>query len=78
MQRLHELIGRVLGIPADRVTDATAPENTESWDSYNALMLVSELEEMFLIQFTLDEVVAVKNVKDIKEALTRHGAAFEV
>ena len=36
-------------------------------------MLVSELENEFNVQFTMDEVTSVKCVKDIKEALKKHG-----
>ena len=36
-------------------------------------MLVSELEKNFNVKFIIDEVIAVKNFKDIKDALKKHG-----
>lgn len=52
------------------------PENTESWDSFNALVMVSELEQQFSVQFSMEEVYSVSCVKDIKEALINHGIVF--
>ena len=73
MMDLHTLIGRVLGIPPEQITDATSPDTVETWDSYNGLMLVSALEQECNVHFTMDEVIAVQNVGDIKSALRRHG-----
>ncbi len=73
---LHVILSRVLLISPAEITDETSPETVPTWDSYNALMLVSELEQTFQVKFTLDEVMAVKNVGDIKRHLTAHGIAF--
>lgn len=73
MEDVSAIVGRVFGIPSETVTDATAPGTVASWDSYNGLMLVSALEEAFGVSFTMDEVVAVRNVGDIRAALRRHG-----
>jgi len=72
LKKLNVLIARVLGVDKNSITDATSPDTVDSWDSYNGLMLVSELEKDFNVHFTMDEVVAVKNVGDIKMALRRH------
>jgi acyl carrier protein len=77
MKRLHEVLARVLGIDAAAITDETSPENVATWDSFNGLLLVSELEKTFSITFTMDEVTAVKRVADIKAALQRHGVKLE-
>jgi acyl carrier protein len=77
MKRLHDVLSRVLGINAAAITDETSPENVATWDSFNGLLLVSELEKTFSITFTMDEVTAVKRVADIKAALQRHGVKLE-
>ncbi|MBU2510535.1 acyl carrier protein [bacterium] len=76
-ERLKKLISRVLDIELNSITDTTSPETVESWDSFNGLMMVSELENEFSVRFTMDEVHAVKCVKDIKEALGLQGVKFE-
>lgn len=73
MDRLKNLLSKVLGIDPKSITDETSPANVESWDSFNGLVLVSELEKQFKVKFTIDEVTSVKNVGDIKKALKKHG-----
>ena len=73
MDKLKAILSKILGMEADSITDKTSPDNVESWDSFNGLMLVSELEKEFNVKFTMEEVVSVKNVRDIKESLKKHG-----
>ena len=46
-QKLIKLIASVLNIDENLINDETSPKNTESWDSFNALVMVSELEAQF-------------------------------
>jgi acyl carrier protein len=77
MSSLKSIVSKVLGIDESMINDDLSPENTDSWDSFNSLMLVSELESNFSLSFSMDEVKAVKCYKDIKEALKRHGVRIE-
>lgn len=73
METLKELVARVLGIDEEEINDDSSPENIGSWDSFNGLMLASELEKNFKVKFTMGEVASVTNFKDIKENLKKHG-----
>lgn len=75
-QKLMLLISSVLNIDINSISNDTSPENTESWDSFNALVMVSELESQFDVQFSIEEVYSVASVKDIKDALFKHGIAL--
>ena len=77
MKKLKKILSKILEINANQVTDETSPDNVESWDSFNALMLVSELENKFNIKFTMDEVTSVKCVRDIKNTLKKHGVLLD-
>ena len=77
MKKLRAILSKVLGIDESAITDITSPDNVESWDSFNGLMLVAELESAFCIKFTMDEIVSVKTVGEIKLALKKHGAILE-
>lgn len=72
MEKLKGILAKVLEIGIDSINDETSPENVNTWDSYNGLLLVSELENAFNVKFTMDEVIKVKNVKDIIETLKKH------
>lgn len=73
MKKLKAILSKVFGIEENKITDDTSPNNVETWDSFNGLMLVSELEREFNVKFTMEEVTSVKCVKDIKEVLKKHG-----
>ncbi|MFA6536534.1 MAG: acyl carrier protein [Candidatus Paceibacterota bacterium] len=77
MEKLNQILAKVLEIDPNSITDLTSPENTPSWDSFNGLLLITELEKGFEVKFTIDEVVAVKNVGDIKKALKRQGVKLD-
>ena len=46
------IIAKVFSIPESEVNDQSGPENIESWDSFNGLILVDELENHFKIKFS--------------------------
>lgn len=77
MKKLKAILSEVLEIDESQITDETSPKNVETWDSFNGLILVSELENKFNIQFTMDEVTSVKCVRDIKESLKKHGVNLD-
>jgi acyl carrier protein len=77
MTKLDQILARVLSVDPNTITDETSPKDVPTWDSFNALMLVSELELVFQVRFSMAEVVGVKCVGDIKRALIKHGVALE-
>jgi len=72
-KNLFEIISEVMNIPISQINDESSPETIESWDSFNGLILVDELESNFNIKFSVSEIIDVKNVKDIKNHLNNHG-----
>ena len=69
---LRTIIAKVFSIPESEVNDNSSPENIESWDSFNGLILVDELENHFKIKFSITEITDVKTVADIKRHLKNH------
>ena len=37
---IYEIVARVFSIPVSQVNEESSPENIESWDSFNGLVLV--------------------------------------
>ena len=72
-EKLYNIISNVFSIPISEISDESSPETIESWDSFNGLILVDELENNFNIKFSVSEIIDVKNVKDIKRHLNNHG-----
>ena len=69
---VNVIVSKVFSIPESEVNDQSSPENIESWDSFNGLVLVDELENHFKIKFIISEITDVKNVADIKRHLKNH------
>jgi acyl carrier protein len=72
MNKLKKILAKILEIDEKKINDGTAPDNTPTWDSYNGLLIASELEEAYNVKFTMDEITKVKNVKDIRKVLAKH------
>ena len=72
-EKLYNIISKVFSVPILEINDESSPETIESWDSFNGLILVDELESNFNIKFSVSEIIDVKNVKDIKRHLNNHG-----
>ena len=71
-KKLYKIISEIMSVPASMITDQSGPENIENWDSFHGLVLVDKLENEFNVKFTLDEVIDVKKVADIKRHLKNH------
>ena len=72
-EKLYNIISKVFSVQISEINDESSPETIESWDSFNGLILVDELESNFNIKFSVSEIIDVKNVKDIKRHLNDHG-----
>ena len=72
---VNVIVAKVFSISESIVNDQSSPENIESWDSFNGLVLVDELETHFKVKFTISEITDVKNVADIKRHLKNHNVS---
>jgi acyl carrier protein len=73
--RLRDLFCEVLGLPPDRVGDATSPETTSEWDSLAAMNLVAALEETFGVELTTTEIMRMRSVGIVRQVLRAKGVA---
>jgi len=75
-EKVYKILSEVLDLEIDMINENTSPDNTISWDSFNALMLISEFEEQFNLCFTMKEVEHVNSVKEIINVLKSKGVVF--
>ena len=76
-KKLYALLSEILEVAPAAITDETSPDNTPSWDSFNGLMIAAELEKASGIQFTMEDVLSVKKVGDIKKILDKYRVKYE-
>jgi len=74
---LYKIISKVFSISESKISSESGPANIESWDSFNGLVLVDELENHFNVKFTISEIIDVKNVADIKRHLKNHNVDID-
>jgi acyl carrier protein len=60
-------------VPPSSINDRSGPETITTWDSFNALILLDEIEAFYNVKFTLDEIDDFRTVADIKKHLRNHG-----
>ena len=72
-EKLYSIISKVFSVSINEINDESSPQTIKSWDSFNGLVLLDELESSFNVKFSILEITDVKNVKDIKRNLKNHG-----
>jgi len=73
MKKLNEILSRVFDLNEDKINDNISKENTEEWDSFNHLLLISEIEKSLGINFSISEVEEIKDYKILKQLIKEKG-----
>ena len=71
-----DIVANVMEIQVSQIDDESGPETIENWDSFRGLILFEELESKFNVKFTLNELLNIKKIKDIKNILSVRGASL--
>jgi acyl carrier protein len=74
---LLSIIANVMEVQATQINDESGPETIENWDSFRGLILFEEIETKFNVKFTLNELLGIKKIKDIKNILSLRGASLD-
>lgn len=53
------------------INEQTSPEDIEDWDSLSQITLVAAIEKRFNIKFSLEDMLSLKNVKDIIDVVQK-------
>lgn len=72
LNKFNVLLASILGLSKDEIRDDLSPDMVETWDSFNGLLIASELESTFNLSFTTEEIVGVENIGDMKSILRKH------
>ena len=74
---LLNIIANVMEEQVTDIDDESTPETIENWDSFRGLVLFEELETKFEVKFTLNELLNIKRIKDIKNILSVRGVLVD-
>jgi len=64
LERLNDVFNRAFDVKVN-INNHTDKKNLDSWDSFNHLNLIVEIESEYSIKFSIDEINNISSVKDI-------------
>lgn len=73
MSKLTKIFSAILGLPEENISPTLAPQNTPAWDSLNAIILLTEIEQAFAVKFNYDQAMSIKNFADVLELIKNTG-----
>lgn len=76
-EKLYKIISKVMKIPIESIIDTMGPKDIENWTSFNGYVLLHELETDYEVKFTIDEIIDVTTIADIKRHLKNKGIVFD-
>jgi len=59
---LIDLFAVVLDVPAEKLSDASAPDNLRQWDSLAAMHLVAAIEDRFKVHLSTKEIMKMSSI----------------
>ena len=69
---LEEVIGSVLGVSPQSLSDDSSIENVQAWDSLRQLSILLALESAYGITITADQALDMNSISAIKAILAKH------
>ena len=70
---LEEVIGSVLGVSPQSLSDDSSIENVDGWDSLRQLSILLALESAYGITITADQALDMNSISAIRALLAKHG-----
>ena len=69
IEQVKSIASDIFGLPLDRISDNTSPENVESWDSTKHLTFVLALEETFQFELSPEETERIRSVGEAAKVI---------
>ena len=74
--RLHEVIGAILDVSPETLSDDSGRASLDEWDSLAHLNVIGGVEEVFDVLFSSAEMRELTTVGSLRSALTGRGIAL--
>ena len=69
IKKLQEIFADVFGDPSIEINESTNADDIEAWDSLTNISILAAVQDEFSVSFEIDEIVAMKNVGEMVEAI---------
>lgn len=74
-EKVRGVIADTFGIPLDCVPPEAEYGTVEGWDSMGHIMLIGQLERVFQVTFTIQEIPTLTSIKGINQILIAKGVS---
>ena len=65
LEKIKQIFKEVLEHDNFQLAPTTTTKDVEGWESSTHMMIISEIEDQFNIEFELDELWTMKNIEDL-------------
>ena len=72
-QKLKEIMVELFEMKENAITDSITMKDTDVWDSLKHMELIASIEDVFEVELSFDEIVAMQTFKEIKQVLSTKG-----
>ncbi|WP_445736487.1 acyl carrier protein [Mariniflexile sp.] len=70
LEKINQIFKEVLEHDGFQLSLTTTTKDIEGWESSTHMMIISEIEDQFNIEFELDELWTMKNIGDLVESVS--------
>lgn len=67
MEELKQIFSNIMGIDANDIKGDLSRDNNELWDSFNHLLIISEIESKLKVKFTMEEVESIHTFLELED-----------
>lgn len=71
LKKINDIFKKVFEDKDLAISERTCSEDIEDWDSLAQITLVTEVEDLFGIQFLLEDITKMKDVGDMMDVIER-------
>ncbi|MDJ0613387.1 MAG: acyl carrier protein [Rhizobiaceae bacterium] len=75
--KLFEIVGGVLNIDPNTLSNESSGLNTQNWDSLRHIELMLAVETAFGVRFSMSEMVSMQNLGDMRNLLVDKGVDID-
>lgn len=66
MKELKQIFSNITGIDVSDINGEISRDNNDLWDSFNHLLIISEIESKLNVKFTMEEVENIHTFYDLE------------
>jgi acyl carrier protein len=71
MRTFNQIVRDIFSLPEDGINDNLSSKDIPDWDSMNYLLFIAELEKEFGISFSMDEVMNIQTLGDLRKIVEK-------